>query len=201
MPSNPMISPTRKLAAPVTTRPSAPISWSSLGSDCQSTERGVAAAFGIATAKRPAKSSAPVTAIGTAEATAPIRVSSVSIGRLGRGAILPPATIEGDQPRGLGVAVFHHPRACPARVQTIEESREQHRAGAVDAIEMPQVDVDRAAPLQVRRWVLHDPRHRGRMGEVERTARHETPAISIAIDANGDAHEWNTILSPAQDDT
>ena len=116
-------------------------------------------------------------------------------------AFLPPATIESDQPRGLGVAVFHHPRARSTGVQTVEESREQHRAGAVDAIEMPQIDIDRAAPLQIRRWVLHGLRYRCCMGEVERTARHETPDISVAVDANGDAHEWNTILSPAQYDT
>ena len=43
-----MISPTRRLAAPVTTRPSAPISCSSLGSERQSTEPGLATAFGTA---------------------------------------------------------------------------------------------------------------------------------------------------------
>src|SRR5688572_3744134 len=49
------------------------------------------------------------------------------------------------------------------------------------------------------------------MGEIERTGRHEPPAISIAVDANGYAHDahttprvshqglpnWNTTLSKA----
>ena len=107
-----MIRPTRRLAAPVTTRPSAPISWSSLGSERQSTERGVAAAFGTATAQRPVKSRASLSVPGSCagdRADPRQQRRGASVRR--RTVLLPPA-IEGDQARRFRVAALDDPRAA-----------------------------------------------------------------------------------------
>ena len=130
-----------------------------------------------------------MTVPGSCAAAAPIRASVVGARAWRRRMMLLPPAVEGNQARRFGVARLDDPRALPARVQPIEKPRQQDGAGAVDAIEIRQVDIDRAAPFEVRRRMLHGPRHRCRMGQVERTARHETAAVSFAIDAYGDAHD------------
>ena len=72
-----MIAPIRRLAALVTSSPSAPISSISLGNERQSTDLGVATAFGNATAQRPVKSNTSFALLGTSAARAPIRFSRV----------------------------------------------------------------------------------------------------------------------------
>ena len=181
-----MIRPTSRLAAPVTGSASAPISWSSRGSERQSTERGAAAAFGNATAQRPMKSSASLTVPGSCAAAAPIRASGLAAACEAR-AVRPAPAIERDQARRFGVVGLDDARAPPARIQPIEKPRQQHRAGAVDAIELRQVDVDRAAPFRGL-GALHCPGHRRRVSQVERAARHETRTVSFWAGSDGNAH-------------
>ena len=99
------------------------------------------------------------------------------------------APVEGNQARRFRVGRLDDPRALPARVQPIEKPRQQDGAGAVDPIEVRELDVNRAAPFEVRRRTLDGPRDRCRVREVERAARHETAAVSFAIHAYGDAHD------------
>ena len=67
-----------------------------------------------------------------------------------RRAIRPASAIEGDQARRFGVEVFHDVRAAPARVQSVQQPRQQDCTGAVDALEMRNVDLDRTAPFKRR---------------------------------------------------
>ena len=98
------------------------------------------------------------------------------------------SAIEGDQARRFRVAVLNDARAAPVGVQSIQQPRQQDRAGAVDAIEMRKVDIDRAAPVETRLGILHRPRHRRRMGQIERTGRDEVPSLPVAIGPDGNAH-------------
>ena len=109
-PRNPMMRPTSMLAALVTRSAFAPISWSSLGSDRQSTELGRRIVFGNAMAQRPMKSSACVSLPGSSAAAAPIRSSTFARAWLRR-AIRSASAIEGDQARRFRVALFHDVRA------------------------------------------------------------------------------------------
>ena len=98
-------------------------------------------------------------------------------------------SVEGDQTGGLGVAVLHHPCAVPVGIQPIEKPCEQYGACAVDAIEMRQVHIDGAAPLEIGLNVRHGPCHCWRMCHVERAFRYKTGAVSFTLGSDGDAHD------------
>ena len=122
------------------------------------------------------KSRAPLNVPGSCAAAAPIRASVVGAAGRRRRTMLLSAPVEGNQARRFRVARLDDPRALPARVQPIEKPRQQDGAGAVDPIEMREVDVDRAAPFEVRRRTLDGParplpRARGRTGRSARDGR------------------------------
>ena len=183
-----MMRPTSRLAAPVTGSASAPISCSSRGSERQSTDRGAAIALGTATAQRPMKSRAPRTVAGTSAAAAPIRgsIPFKRPGAAGRSALA--LEVDGDQSLRLRVAVPHQARAAAGGIQPVQESGEQRRAAAVDAVEMHEVDVDRVAFVEPRLDVLHGTVYRHRVGQVERTGWHHAYPVAVSLDTDVNAH-------------
>ncbi len=185
-----MMRPTSRLAAPVTSSASAPISWTSRGSERQSTERGAATAFGNAISAAPDEIEGGVGRDGHIRGQraepreAPSRVvprrRAIDVVARDRDAIrraasgLPPSTIRVWWPLG---------------VQAIEEPRQQDRAGAVYPIEPGEVHIDGQAPGQAGACTLHRALDVEDVGQVERTDRGKAPAIAFTIGPNGDAHQ------------
>jgi hypothetical protein len=149
-----MITPMSRLAALVTSSASAPISWSSRGSERQSTDCGAAMAFGKATADRPTKSNARDDRTGDcsrSRADVPERRAVRHGPRVPRR--VPP--IERDQPCGFRIVALYDARPAAIGVEPIEEFRQKGGPRAVDAIEPREVDVDRLTPLEPRLHIGH----------------------------------------------
>ena len=81
----------------------------------------------------------------------------------GRRLLRPFLPVESDEACGFRVVVFQHPYAAPIGIQPIEKPCEQYGACAVDAIEMRQVHIDGAAPLEIGLNVRHGKCHCWRM--------------------------------------
>ena len=172
-----MMTPMSRLAALVTSSASAPISWSSLGSERQSTDRGAAMAFGKATADRPRKSNAATIEPGTvsrSRADAPERRGARHGQRVPRR--VPP--IERDQPCGFRIAALDDARPAAVGVEPIEEFRQKGGPRAVDAIEPREVDLDRLTPLEPRLHIGHGRGDGAGVRQVEGAGRHEPCPIS-----------------------
>ena len=179
------MTPTSRLAAPVTGSASAPICWISRGSAPQSTEPG-RDGFGTAAAQRPVKLRVSFNLAGSCAATAPIRTADCSAdGTVGW---LPALPVQRDQARRLRVLLLDHAGALTIRIQPIEKPCERSGARAVNAIDIRQVDVDEATSVEPSWNILHGPGHRRRMGQVERTGRHETRPVSFPVCSDGDWH-------------
>ncbi len=200
MPSRPMITPTRRLAAPVTMRPSAPIAWSSLGNERQSTEPGDATVLVAATAQPPVKSSASVTVPGNWPAAAPIRANALSPAGSGRGSIDMTGAVQRNQLRRLRIAALEDARAVSAGIQPIDQPCEQHRTGAVDTLDARQVHVDRTTGLEVRERAVQDLRHGRGVAQIERACRHRrvrSPSASIRMSTDCCSRRARIVLAAA----
>ena len=100
----------------------------------------------------------------------------------------PALPIERNQARRLRVLLLDHAGARTIRVEPIEKPCQQDGDCAVDAIDIRQVDLDEAASVEPWWNILHGPGHRRRMGQVERTGRHETRPVSFTVCSDGDWH-------------
>jgi hypothetical protein len=74
------------------------------------------------------------------------------------------------------------------RVQAIQQTREQVRSCAINAIEVRQIDIHRLASVQARLGILHRSHDLGRMRQVERSGGDEACVVPLAIRSNDDTH-------------
>ncbi len=107
---------------------------------------------------------------------------------MSRGALRPAPAIQRDQPRRFRVAFIDDARMAAPRLQAIEEPCQQDCAGAVHPIDLREVHIDRTAPNQTRLGVCDRLHNRHRVGQVERTRRDHTRAVTVSIGSDVDAH-------------
>ena len=107
---------------------------------------------------------------------------------LEHGAVGSCPAVDGNQAISFRVRLTQNRGMPVAGIQPLDESREQGRAAAVDAIEMRQVDVHRTMPLQARFGLRQGPLHRGGVSQIERTGRHDPHVVAVPIDTDLDAH-------------
>jgi hypothetical protein len=109
--------------------------------------------------------------------------------------ILPPLAIERDQADGVGVVLMTEAHPEPARLEPVDEARQQHGARPVDLLEGGQVEVDLTGRDQVALNLLDGAHHRGRVREVEGASRKQTGALAIGFRPDGYVHQRRTIPS------
>ena len=161
-----------------------------MGSERQSTEPGAAAAFGNATAQPADEVERAGEGDGSCAASgAEPRQRWWRVGGW-RGVMLLPAPVEGNQPRRFRIGVLDDPRARarsrPADRAAAPAGRRRRRRSARGCASSTSIE---RHPSRSAGVCSTAPATAGRVREVERTARHETAAISFAIHAYGDAHD------------
>ena len=72
-----------------------------------------------------------------------------------------------------------------ARVQLIEQPRQQDGAGAVDAIDTGEIDLNGPILRQTRLQFLHRAHHRRHIGQIEQTGGHQAGVVALTVDADG----------------
>ena len=94
--------------------------------------------------------------------------------------------VQRNQLLGLRIAALDDARAVSARIEPIDQPREQHRTGAVDTLDAPQVHVDRTSGFEARERAAQDLRHGRGVAQIKRACRHQARTVTVRVNSDVD---------------